>query len=98
MYQPLSSRCPVCGGELVAETCPIYLQAHCDRCQVTLEFPRQIAHSVEELDGVLAAHAARRADGEHYHCRCVDDVIEDTGEARDWFHRQHPAAGEKDAR
>lgn len=63
MYQRLSSRCPVCGWELIAETCPSYLQAHCERCQVTLEFPPQVAHSADELDGVLrAAHMSKHGD------------------------------------
>jgi hypothetical protein len=57
---------------------------------MTLEFPPQIAHSAEELDGVLAAHA------EHLKVDRID-VIEDMGEARDWASR-NTAPGDRDAR
>lgn len=60
MNVPMKSKCPVCGGELVAESSVLYLQAVCERCMVCLEFPKTIAHDVEEFDGVLDAHARRR--------------------------------------
>lgn len=62
MNAPLTGRCPVCGGELIAETSTFYLQAVCQSCRVCLEFPRQIAHDVEELDGVLAMHAQKKSE------------------------------------
>lgn len=61
MNTTLASKCPVCGGALIAETSPFYLQAMCESCRVCMEWPRSMAHDVEELDGLIAHLTATKA-------------------------------------